>query len=68
MTWLRPHHPAANRGYEIRNKVFHKESISHTKTLCKTESKKNPYKLADTDDQVTCKRCLKKMEKYEREK
>ena len=42
----------------MRDKVFHKEDISHGKALCKIHNKSAVYKLADSDEQVTCKRCL----------
>lgn len=58
MTYCRPHHPLAYRTKYMRDKVFHKEDISHGKALCKIHNKSAVYKLADSDEQVTCKRCL----------
>lgn len=69
MTYCRAHHPLAYRTKYMRDKVFHKESISFGYSLCKVHNKSASYKLADEDDQVTCINCLIKMvEQEEKEK
>ena len=61
MTYCRPHHPLAYRTKYMRDKAFHKEDINHGNALCKIHNKSAVYKLADKDSQVTCKKCLKKI-------
>jgi hypothetical protein len=58
---LRPWHPASKSNAYMRNKSFHKESICHGIPLCRIHNLTYAFKLADSDKQVNCKKCLKKM-------